>query len=211
MVRANVPTEICHPFLDKKFPTSSGRIEFYCEDLVPSDDALPVFREQFESPRSGLTKKYPLVFNTANNLFFMHTIFANELSILKSYFSEPHIMINPQDAEKRGIKNDDIVSVFNDRGSCKIKAMITEAVPAGVVNIPHGWWPKQFIEGHSANLLLPLSSPETRDYSREIYWSVTAPNRKGLDVFEMEAGCEGTWSPDVIFDCLCEVKKVESK
>jgi len=213
MVRVNVPREIHHPFLDKKFLTPSGKIEFYCEELVPAGDALPVFREQLESPRSALAEKYPLVFNTANNRFFMHTMFANDSAILKSYKIEPHISINPQDAEKRGIKDGDVVSVYNDRGSCKVKAMINEAVPPGVVHIPHGWWPKQFIEGHLANLLLPLASPETRDEAREIYWALTA-ERTGKKVFESDDGWHAydawfAYSPDTIFDCLCEVKKVE--
>ena len=217
MVRANVPGGVYHPFLDKKFLTPSGRIEFYCEELVPVGDALPVFREQLESPRSVLAKKYPLVFNTANNRFFMHTMFANDPSILKSYKTEPHISINPQDAKKRGIKDGDIVSVYNDRGSCKVKAMVSEAVPPGVVHIPHGWWPKQFIEGHLANLLLSLASPETRDEAREIFWSVATERLGGIKIFEAVDGwfAYDAWmaySPDTIFDCLCEVKKVkESK
>jgi len=212
MVRANIPREIHHPFLDKKFPTPSGRIEFYCEELVPSGDALPVFREQLESPRSALAKKYPLVFNTANNRFFVHTMFANDSTVLKAYTAEPHLSINPHDAEKRDISNGDIVKVYNDRGSFKVKAMISEAVPPGVVHIPHGWWPKQFIEGHLADLLLSLASPETSDEAREIYWTV-ACERNGSKVFESDDGwfAYDAWfaySPDTIFDCLCEVGKV---
>jgi anaerobic selenocysteine-containing dehydrogenase len=207
MVRANVPREVHHPFLDKKFPTPSGRIEFYCEELVPAGDALPVFREQLESPRSALAKKYPLVFNTANNKFFMHTMFANDSSILKSYKMEPHISINPQDAKKRDIKDGDVVKVYSDRGSCKVKAMVSEVVPPGVVHIPHGWWPKQFIEGHLANLLLSLASPETRDEAREIFWSVAA-ERKSIDIAGHDE-FRHAYSPDTIFDCLCEVKRVE--
>jgi molybdopterin-containing oxidoreductase family molybdopterin binding subunit len=121
------------------------------------------------------------------------------------YESEPHIYINALDAKKRNIKNSDIVTVYNDRGSCKVKATISEAVPPGVVQIPHGWWPKQFIEGHLQNLVMSLATPEIRDESREIYWAV-ASERGGIRPFGE------TWfaySPDTIFDCLCEVKKVE--
>ena len=207
MVQANIPSRIYHPFLDKKFPTPSGRIEFYCEELTAAGDALPVFREQLESPRSALAKKYPLVFNTANNRFFMHTVFANDLAMLQSYKMEPYLSINTQDAQKRGIKEGDVVIVYNDRGSCKVRAMISEAVPPGVVNIPHGWWPKQFIEGHLANLLLPLAAPETRDEAREIYWSVAA-KRASTDTFGADEN-RHAYSPDTIFDCLCEVKKAE--
>lgn len=203
VIRANIPNKAYHPFLDKRFPTPSGRIEFYCEELVPAGDALPVFREQLESPRSALAKKYPLVFNTANNKFFMHTICANSSLMLELYKTEPHISINPQDAKERNIRDGDIVVVYNDRGSCKVRAMITEAVPPGVVHLPHGWWPKQFIEGHLQNLLISVAGPETRDEAREIHWSL-AVERTGIGV---ETRC--AYSPDTLFDCLCEVKKVE--
>jgi molybdopterin-containing oxidoreductase family molybdopterin binding subunit len=206
MIRANVPGEINHPFLDKKFRTPSGRIEFYCEELIPAGDALPIFREQLESPRTALVKKYPLVFITANNKFFTHTLFANDPLTLKSYISEPHISINPQDAKKRGIEEGDIVIVYNDRGNCKVKAMISETVPTGVVHLPHGWWPKQFIEGHLANLLLSIASPETRDEAREIFWSVLA-ERMGIAGWSSFQALFA-YSPDTLSDCLCEVKKL---
>jgi anaerobic selenocysteine-containing dehydrogenase len=205
MVRANVPAEIYHRFLDKKFLTPSGRIEIYNEELKSVDDALPFFHEQIESPRSALAREYPLTFNTANNKYFMHTMFANETSILKAYKTEPHISLNPQDAKTRDIQEDDIVKVYNKRGSCKVKATISKSIPPGVVHIPHGWWPKQFIEGHPSNLLLSLSSLETRDDSREIYYQVAEKASIG------KIGLPETrhaYSPDTIFDCLCEVKKV---
>ncbi len=200
MIRANIPREIYHPFLDKKFLTPSGRIEFYCEELVPAGDGLPVFREQVESPRSALAAKYPLVFNTANNKYFLHTLLANEPTILKAYRMEPYLSINYQDAEKRGIKEDDIVIVYNDRGSCKVKATVSKLTPTGVVHVPHGWWPKQFIEGHLSHLLLSFTDPEIRDKARDIYWEV---------VTERSHLARWAGSPDILFDCLCEVKKAE--
>lgn len=207
IVRANVAKGIYHPFLDKRFLTPSGRVEIYNEELVPSADGLPIFREPLESPRSNLVEKYPLAFITANNRYFVHTMFANEPSVLKAYKREPHVSINPKDAEERGIVDGDIVVISNERGSCKLKAMITASVPTGVVQLPHGWWPKQFMEGHLANLLLSLASPETRDEAREIYWSV-AVRRPSPPALFGEAYF--AYSPDTLFDCLCEVKKVEA-
>ncbi|MBW2367569.1 MAG: molybdopterin-dependent oxidoreductase [Deltaproteobacteria bacterium] len=207
MIRPNVPEQIRHPFLDKKFLTASGRVELYCEELTPVGDALPVYREQLESPRSALAQKYPLVFNTANNKYFMHTQFANDPQTLKKYRTEPYIGINARDAEKRGISEGDIVLVYNDRGNCKIKATISGALPPGVVRIPHGWWPKQFIEGHLANLILPLASPETRDAAREIFWSMVTERAAVPAMAQHENENIFSYSPDTLFDCLCEVKK----
>jgi trimethylamine-N-oxide reductase (cytochrome c) len=44
------------------------------------------------------------------------------------------IRLNPVDAEKRGIKDNDIVKAYNDRGAVLLAAQVTERVPPGVVH-----------------------------------------------------------------------------
>ncbi len=53
------------------------------------------------------------------------------------YLYEP-AWINPLDAERRGIKNGDIVKVFNERGAVLCGAYVAERVMNGVVGIEHG-------------------------------------------------------------------------
>ncbi len=48
--------------------------------------------------------------------------------------------LNPLDAEKRGISDNDIVRVFNDRGACLAGARITIDVRVGVVELSTGAW-----------------------------------------------------------------------
>ena len=48
--------------------------------------------------------------------------------------------INSVDAENRGIKDGDIVDVFNDRGKIRIPAKVTERIMPGVVNVSQGAW-----------------------------------------------------------------------
>ncbi len=43
-------------------------------------------------------------------------------------------MSNPEDARKRGIKDNDIVKAYNDRGAVLLNAQLTERVPPGVVH-----------------------------------------------------------------------------
>ena len=208
MVRVNTPKERFLPWGQKIFPTSSGRLELYNEELLVSGDALPVFREQAESPRSSQAKDYPLAFITANNRYFIHTVYANDPEMLRLYLKEPHLSINPEDARNRNISDGDVVKAYNDRGTLIVKSLVTDSVPPGTVNIPTGWWPSQFINkgDHPSNLLRPISSMEFRDETRELYWEATYRRlmaRKGA-VPETMFG----FSPDVIFDCLCEVEKV---
>ena len=49
--------------------------------------------------------------------------------------------------DSRQVKDGDIVEVFNDRGKIKIKVRLNEVLQPGVVNLTHGWWPEDFIEG----------------------------------------------------------------
>ena len=44
------------------------------------------------------------------------------------------IRINGDDAEKRGIKDNDIVKAYNDRGAVLLAAQVTERIPPGVAH-----------------------------------------------------------------------------
>ena len=48
--------------------------------------------------------------------------------------------INTKDALARGIKDGDLVDIFNDRGRIRIKATVTERIMPGVVNVSQGAW-----------------------------------------------------------------------
>ena len=51
------------------------------------------------------------------------------------------IFINPLDAAERGIRDDDLVRVWNERGELVIPARVTPRILPGVVDIPQGaWW-----------------------------------------------------------------------
>ena len=50
------------------------------------------------------------------------------------------IAIHPKDAEARGIRDGDVVRVFNRRGACLAGAIITDGISAGVVRLSCGGW-----------------------------------------------------------------------
>lgn len=50
------------------------------------------------------------------------------------------IYINPADAKVKGIKDGDLVRVFNDRGQLLAGAVLTDSYPRGVVRIEEGAW-----------------------------------------------------------------------
>ncbi|MFM2589395.1 trimethylamine-N-oxide reductase TorA [Vibrio sp. TBV020] len=50
------------------------------------------------------------------------------------------VYINPTDAKAKGIKDGDLVRVFNDRGQLLAGAVLTDSYPRGVIRIEEGAW-----------------------------------------------------------------------
>jgi molybdopterin-containing oxidoreductase family molybdopterin binding subunit len=192
IVRGNVPLPPEVPFARREFPTPSGRIEFYNELLVEFGQELPVHQETLESPRrSLLAKRYPLIFLSAKVRGTTHSVMAN-VDWMQEVSTEPMLDMNPVDAEKRGIKDGDLVVAFNDRGKVKLRARLNEAVPPGTVNVPHGWWPEQFVEGHYSDLLHRMDD-----------LSIIDPVLEEDFVIRDSRACSGL----IHYDCLAEVQR----
>lgn len=190
IVRGNLPSPPEIPFSRGIFPTASGRIEIYCESLAAFGEELPFHRETLESPRcSPLAGRYPLIFLSAKVRATMHSIMAN-VDWMQEVSEEPMLLINPADAGPRSIAEGDWVVAFNDRGKVKLRARLSEAVPKGTVNVPHGWWPERFAEGHYSDLLHRIDDLTAIDPVLE----------SGVVVNDSRA-CSGL----IHFDCLVEV------
>ncbi len=157
----------------QKFATSTGRIEFYVEKLKEFGQELPVYLEPVESARSAKAKVYPLSLLTSHPRYRVHTAMANCPSLLKND-PEPTLQINPEDARKRNIKDGDVVRVFNNLGQVKVKALLSEDIKPGVVNIDQGWWPEHYIEGHINEL--------THDMINQAQAAIFEPNAAFCDV-----------------------------
>ncbi len=160
-----------------KFPSPSGRMEFYLENPQPRIDCgieidqsrehLPIFEPPLEAwPDNPLSKKYPLIYHTVRHRWRLHSQWYGT-PWLRELDPEPAVRINPQDAEKRGIKEGDTVEVFNDRGHVVIKAILNEAQRPGIVTVPKGWQKEQFIAGSYQELT--NDHVNTSDYNQSFY------------------------------------------
>ena len=145
-----------------KFPTPTGRVQFYNEKPAPDfnygqkidveKERLPSWAPPAEAwEGSELYTKYPLIYNQMHQRWRTHTTFGH-VEWLRELDPEPAVRINSKDAEARGIKNGDVVKVFNDRGYAVVKAIIHNGIRPGIVSLPHGWQRGQFIEGHYVNM-----------------------------------------------------------
>ena len=133
--------EIADP-ANHPFPTPSGKIEIYSQQIAeietPLMPAVPKYIETWESINDPLAEKYPLQFISTHFKRRAHSQFDN-IPWLREL--EPQaVKINPVDAEPRGIKNGELVRVFNDRGEIVIQAEVTNRIKPGVVDVPQGAW-----------------------------------------------------------------------
>ena len=146
------------PFAQGGFPTPSGKCEFYSALLEKQGiDPLP-----FYNPPAEINKgesEYPLAFISPPARHFLNSTFAN-VARFREFESEPHLDIHPGDAAARGIADGDLVRVFNDRGSYRLRARVNGKPRQGVVVAPSVWWKKYAPDGRNAN---NLTSQRTAD------------------------------------------------
>jgi anaerobic selenocysteine-containing dehydrogenase len=126
----------------KGFSTPSKRIEIYSETFAKEGfDPLPTYREPDQSPLgdSPMVREYPLVLTTgARILYYTHGQHRN-VEGLKEKSPEPLAEMNPNTADRFGIKDGDWIVVRSTRGEIKVKALVTHEMREGVVSIAHGW------------------------------------------------------------------------
>ncbi len=129
-------------YLQTGFATPSGKMEFSSSVLADAGiDPLPRFAEPKLSPVSSPKKarKYPLILTTGARLpMFVHSR-TFRLEWTRSLRPDPMLDINPEDAEKRGIRQGDWLDLKTERNSIRVRANLTLSVPAGVVNMFHAY------------------------------------------------------------------------
>ncbi len=136
--------------------TPSGKIEIYSDRLAKMaekwtfDDfrpqlagdklaPIPEYTETWEGPLDARdSEKYPLQLIGHHYKQRTHSSYGNV-----DWMQEAHhqvVWINPVDAAERGIENDDDVFIYNDRGTVRIGARVTQKIAPGVVSLPQGAW-----------------------------------------------------------------------
>jgi anaerobic dimethyl sulfoxide reductase subunit A len=124
------------------FPTASGKIEIYSQELAAMNDpllpAIPKYMDPWEGPRDPLYKKYPLQLITTHFKRRAHSQFET-IPWLRELQPQA-LMISVADAQRRGVTDGDMVRVFNDRGEVIVSARVTERILPGVVDLPQGAW-----------------------------------------------------------------------
>ncbi|MCI8424523.1 MAG: molybdopterin-dependent oxidoreductase [Adlercreutzia sp.] len=118
---------------DRIFPTTSGRMEVYYDNLATFAQALPQWEACTEIADETLRAQFPLQLSNTRTRFRIHNQFydADWLQL----FYEPTIMVNPAELQSRGLQTGDAVRVFNDRGSFSVRVAGNAAIRPGSARI----------------------------------------------------------------------------
>jgi trimethylamine-N-oxide reductase (cytochrome c) len=130
--------------------TQSGKFEFECASLKrfdPDDPERPPivkYAPAWEGPADAeLYARYPLQLISPHSRFSYHTMSdgkdssvndIREHRVLVDGYYYWVIRLNHRDALARGIRENDLVAVYNDRGTVICAAHLTERLPQGVVH-----------------------------------------------------------------------------
>jgi len=68
---------------------------------------------------------------------------------------ETRLLMNPADAAKRGLADNDLVRIFNERGEVHCAVQVLPTIRAGTVSLPKGLWRRSTRNGATATALAP--------------------------------------------------------
>lgn len=129
--------------------TQSGKFEFECESLKrykPSDDErapIPKYIRSWEGPHVPELKEFPLRMITPHGRYSFHTqgdgkdSYLNDIKDHREWIDGHYywiIRLNAGDAKTRGIRDHDLVRVYNNRGAVICAAHITSRLMPGIVH-----------------------------------------------------------------------------
>ena len=125
--------------------TPSGRIEIFSERIAGFgyDDCPghPVWLEPFEWLGSAETARFPLHLVSNQPATRLHgQLDPGGVSRASKIAGREPIAMHPDDAAARGLREGDVVRVFNDRGACLAGLTLSDALRSGVVQLSTGAW-----------------------------------------------------------------------
>jgi ferredoxin-nitrate reductase len=107
-------------------------------------------------------EQYPLVLTTGRLYGHWHTqTRTGRIEKITKMHPNPFIEIHPRDAEKLGIKEQELVEVRSRRGSARFPAKITTAIAPGTVFVPMHWGALWAENAEANSLTHPEACPDS--------------------------------------------------
>ncbi|MFN8545056.1 MAG: molybdopterin oxidoreductase family protein [Candidatus Binatia bacterium] len=144
-------------FARHDYPTPSGRIELYSERMRAAGlDPLPAYQPPVESREASpeLFARHPLHLLSPSGHSIHNSNYGQAPGFRRSE-ERPLLLVHPEDAAARGIREGDRVRVFNDRGDCALWAHLSTDVRPGVIVAAGQWWSRHYPDGGNVNHTTP--------------------------------------------------------
>jgi biotin/methionine sulfoxide reductase len=125
--------------------TPSGKFEIFSQDIADQNLSScyghPYWFEKQEYLGAPAAKQYPLHLISNQPKTRLHSQLDHGVTSRESKVKDREVMrIHPQTAAAKGIKDGDVVRVFNERGSCLVAARCYDGLHPNVIEIPTGAW-----------------------------------------------------------------------
>lgn len=126
-------------------PTPSGRIELYSETIAGFgyDDCPPhpTWMEPYERLGTPAAQRFGLHLVSNQPTTRLHSQFDHsDLSRDAKIHDREPARMHASDATERGLKDGDVIRIWNDRGSCLAGLSIDDAIMPGCIQLATGAW-----------------------------------------------------------------------
>jgi len=127
-------------FVDRRFPTPSGKVEFASGEASAmwGVDPVPDCAPLGEGADSPARSRFPLQLLSCKTRDRIHSQFGN-LDWVRGV-ERPHVLdIHPDDARARAVVEGSRVAMWNERGRIELTVRLTPGIRQGVVHVLEGW------------------------------------------------------------------------
>jgi anaerobic selenocysteine-containing dehydrogenase len=147
------------------YKTPSGKLEIYSSQLEKMGySPIPVFEEAV-SKAPAASSDYPLLMTNGKEEVYMGSSYYH-VSSIRNMRPVPVVEMNPETAQKSGLKDGDWVTIETSVGSCRQKLSLNKEVDPRVIIATFGSWVPQESENdpdwHTINL--NMVTPDGPDY-----------------------------------------------
>ena len=160
------------------FATPTGKVELRSSSLEELGfDPLPYFRED-----PPVDPDYPLkLFTGVREDGFFQTGHRH-IEEMRKRHPEPLAFVSPGTARQLMIKEGEWIEVENELAKISMKVAIKDAMPDGLVRIPHGWWKPEMKQGagHLSGALEYADAQLCRDDEDFLDQEQGIPHLKGV-------------------------------
>ncbi len=113
---------------ERKFETPSGKGVLFAADYLP--------------PFEPVDEEYPLILSTVREVgHYSCRSMTGNCTALNNLAEEPgYLVINPEDAQRYGIRNEELLYIFSRRGKVLVRARVSERANKGCVYMTYQWW-----------------------------------------------------------------------